>query len=86
MMRKILQAMRDDAIWAARIHPALFMCSYGKMSSPFPNIQVGNPSSQEPSQSALSREHIENFTKDSEVKRDFGNLASPVNQAHVKRP
>ena len=43
MMRKIQQAMRDDAIWAARIHPALFMCSYGKMSSPFPDIPVGKP-------------------------------------------
>ena len=29
---------------------------------------------------------IENFTKDLEVTRDLGNRASPVNQAHVKRP
>ena len=30
MLCKIQQAMRDDAIKAARTHPALFMCSYGK--------------------------------------------------------
>ena len=42
--------------------------------------------SREPSQHALSYKHIENFTKDLEVTRDLGNRASPVNQAHVKRP
>ena len=26
------------------------------------------------------------FTKDLEVRRDFGNRASPVNRAHMKRP
>ena len=36
--------------------------------------------------SALSYKHIENFTKDLEVTRGLGNRASPVNQAHVKRP
>ena len=41
MMCTIQQAMRDDAIRAARSHPALFICSYGKMSSPFPDIPVG---------------------------------------------
>ena len=44
------------------------------------------PRSQEPSQPALSYEHIENFTKDLEVRRDLGNRASPVNRAHMKRP
>ena len=34
---------------------------------------------------ALSYEHIENFTKDSEVRRDLGDRASPVNRAHMKR-
>ena len=62
MMYKIQQAMQDDAIRTDRIHPALFMCSYGKMSSPFPDIPVKKPSSQEPSQPTLSCEHIENFT------------------------
>ena len=37
--------------------------------------------SREPSQPALSYEHIENFIKDLEVRRD-----SSVNRAHVKRP
>ena len=44
------------------------------------------PRSREPSQPALSYEHIENFTKDLEVRRDLGNGASPVNRAHMKRP
>ena len=35
MMCTIQQAMRDDAIRAARSHPALFMCSYGKNVQPF---------------------------------------------------
>ena len=57
-----------------------------KFPALFPISQLEKPNSQEPSQPTLSYEHIENFTKDSEIKRDFGNLASPVNQAHVKRP
>ena len=39
-----------------------------------------------PTQAALSYEHIENFTKDLEVRRDLGNSARPVNRAHMKRP
>ena len=39
-----------------------------------------------PTQAALSYEYIENFTKDLEVRRDFGNQASLVNRAHMKRP
>ena len=31
-------------------------------------------------------EHIEYFTKDLEVRRDFANGASPVNRAHMKSP
>ena len=46
----------------------------------------GEARSREPSQPALSYEHIENFTKDLQVKRDLGNRASPVNRAHMKRP
>ena len=38
------------------------------------------PRSRELSQPALSYEHTENFTKDLEVKQDFGN------RAHMKRP
>ena len=38
------------------------------------------PRSREPSQPALSYEHIENFTKDLEVRRDLGN------RAHMKDP
>ena len=44
------------------------------------------PRSREPSQPALSYEHIETFKKDLEVRRDLGNRASPVNRAHMKRP
>ena len=44
------------------------------------------PRSREPSQPTLSYEHIENFTKDLEVRRDLGTRASAVNRAHIKRP
>ena len=44
------------------------------------------PRSREPSQLALSYEHIENFTKDLEVRRDLEKMASPVNRDHMKRP
>ena len=56
-------------------------CSYGKISSPLTEIKVGKPKPRKPSQPArLSYEHIENFTKDLEVRRDLGNWA------HMKRP
>ena len=51
-----------------------------------PRSRLEKPRSREPSQPALSYEHIENFTKDLEVRRDLGNRFSPVNQAHMKRP
>ena len=38
------------------------------------------PRSREPSQPALSYEHFENYTKDSEVWQDLGN------RAHMRRP
>ena len=44
------------------------------------------PRSRELSQPALSFEHVQNFTKDLEVRRDLGHRASPVNRAHMKRP
>ena len=49
-----------------------------------PGSQLEKPRSQEPGQPALSYEHIENFTKDSEV-RNLGNQASSVNWTHMKR-
>ena len=56
------------------------------MKRPLPRSRLEKPRSREPSQPALSYEHIENFTKDIEVRRDLGNRASPVNRAHMKRP
>ena len=51
-----------------------------------PRSRLERPRSRQPSQPALSFEHIEVFTKDLEVRRDLGNRASPVNRAHMKRP
>ena len=48
--------------------------------------RLEKPRSQEPSQTAISNEHIENFRRDLEARRDLGNRASPVNRAHMKRP
>lgn len=39
----------------------------------------------EPARPLIS-EHIENFTKDVEVRRDLGNRANPANRAHMERP
>ena len=89
MMWKIQQAMQDDAIRTARIHPAVHP---GKRDEVFiwQNFQHAYRDlgwkNREPSQPAISYEHIENFTKDLEVRRDLGNQASPVNRAHMKRP
>ena len=52
-------------------------CSYGQFLARLVR-------SREPSQPTLSYEHIKNFTKDLEVRRDLGNRASPVNRAHMK--
>ena len=46
MMWKIQQAVQDDAIRTARIHPAVhpvtgMKCSYGKISSPLAENLVG---------------------------------------------
>ena len=74
-MWKIQQAMQDDAIRA--VHTA-FIPVRDSLSN-F-SARLEKPRSREPSQPALSYEHIENFTKDLEVRRDLGN------RAHVKRP
>ena len=39
------------------------------------------PRPRELSQPAISYEHVENFTKDLQVRRDLGHRASPVNRA-----
>ena len=67
--------MQDDAIRA--VHTA-FIPVRDSLSN-F-SARLEKPRSREPSQPALSDEHIENFTKDLEVRRDLGN------RAHVKRP
>ena len=54
--------------------------------APLPRSRLEKQKSRYPSQDALSYEHIENFTKDLEVRRDLGNRASLVNRAHMKRP
>ena len=61
VMCKIQQAMQDDVIRTARIHPA---------------IHPGNRAEvliRQNFQPALSYERIENFTKDLEVRQDLGN-------------
>ena len=57
-----------------------------KFSAPLPRSRLEKPRSREPSQPSLSYEHIENFTKDSEVRRDLGNRASPVNPKYIQAP
>ena len=54
-----------------------------KFPARFPRSRLEKPRSRELSQPALSYEHIENFTKDLEVRRDLGNRAS---RANMKRP
>ena len=62
-------------------------CSYGKISGPLTEISVAKTANSiAESARPLKYEHIENFTKNLEVRRDLGNRASPVNRAHVKRP
>ena len=62
-------------------------CSYSKIFQPaYRDPGWKKLRSREPSQAALSYDHIENFIKDLEVRRDLGNRVSPVNRAHMKRP
>ena len=86
MMWKIQQAIQDDAIRTARIHPAVHPGNHDEVFI-WQNFKpayrdLGNRAS---SPSHIY-EHIENFTKDLEVRRDLGKMASPVNRAHMKRP
>ena len=75
MMWKIQQAKQDDFI------PVTGMkCNMAKFSARLLRSRLEKPRSREPSQPALSCEHIENFTKDLELRRELGN------RAHVKRP
>lgn len=52
----------------------------------FPRSPLEKPRSKEPSHPTVSYEHSEVFTKDLVGYRDLGNLASPVNLDHKKRP
>ena len=49
-----------------------------KSPARLPRSRLEKPRSRERSQPALSYKHIENFTKDLEVRRDLGNRASPA--------
>ena len=49
-----------------------------KFSSPLTEVPVGKTEISGPSQLALSYEHLEHFTKDSEVRRDLENRASVI--------
>ena len=44
------------------------------------------PRSRKPDQPGLSYEHVDIFTKNRLARRDFGNQASLVDRAHMKRP
>ena len=89
MMWKIQQAMQDDAIRTARIHPAVHpgnrdeVFIWQNFQPAYRDLGFSRSSrfsrSQEPSQPTLSYEHIETFTKDLEVRRDL------ENRAHMKR-
>ena len=85
MMCKIQQAMKDDAIQTTRIHPVVHSGNRDEVFI-WKKFPARLPRSRETSQPALLYEHIENFPKDLEVRRDLGNRASPVNRAHLKRP
>ena len=64
MMWKIQQAIQDDAIRTARIHPAVHPGNHDEVFI----WQNFKPAYRD---LALSYEHIENFTKDLEVRRDL---------------
>ena len=73
------QAMQDDAIRTAKIHPAVHSGNWAEVRFIWQNFQP-NYRGLGWNQSPLSYEHVENFTKDLEVRRGLGN------RAHVKRP
>ena len=84
--------MENTAGKARRCHAGRHVaCAVGKNSSRYEvfirrKFPACLPRSREPSQPALSYEHIEIFTKDLEVRRDLGNRPRPANRAHMKRP
>ena len=53
------------------------------MSVRLPRCLLEKLRSREPSQVALSYEHIDIFTKDFEARRDLLNRANPFNRAHI---
>ena len=49
-------------------------------------LNQGLPRTNPASGQSFSYEHIEFFTKERVARRDFGNRASPIDRAHMKRP
>ena len=76
----LTDSLREHPVFSALVSPRSYDWKYVCGS------QACSPRSREPSQPALSSEHIENFTKDLEVRRDLGHRASPVNRAYMSRP
>ena len=70
LMWKIQQTMQDDAIRTTRIHPTVNV-HMAKFPARLPRSRLDEPRSREQSQQAHSYEHIANFTKDLEVRRDL---------------
>ena len=77
MIWKIQQAMQDDAIRTARIHPAVHPGNRDEVFI-WQKFPARLPRSRKLSQPALSYEHI--------GKARSRKRASPVNRAHMKRP
>ena len=75
MMWKMQQAKQYDVEFIRRIHPA-FIPVTGLKCFLWKNFPPFLPRSRQPSQPALSYEHIETLIKDSEVRRDLGNRGS----------
>ena len=76
----LTDSVREDPVFSALVSPRSDDWKYVCGS------RASLPRSREPSQPALSYEHIENFTKELEVRRDLEHRASPVNRAHLRRP
>ena len=74
----------DDTVQATRIHPAFIpvtwlKCSYSqKILKHLPRSRLEKRRSREPSQPALSYDHMENFIKDLEVRRDLAKPGQPA--------
>ena len=76
----LTDSLREDPVFSALVSPRSDDWKYVCGS------RASLPRSREPSQPALAYEHIENFTKDLEVRRDLEHRASPVNRAYLRRP